>query len=349
MKILYHYPSLDSIYAHRTIFNGLKNAFQNLGHEFETLTSSDNFETKLSQFQPELFITSSHFWYRKYLDYEVLRSYRQKGLFVLTKIDFWKSPISAFRVNEARSMINDEKVKGLILDGLLGDAYFHVVEQDDMRMEGFSDTLGVNYHTIPWAADEYVLSNSFVQKFESDISYVGTNLPEKRKFFNEYVRPLANHYRLSIYGQDWTGMDRALGLAQKFGQYFNIKPLSKLQKPKLELCDEGAIYRSSTVSLNVHEEYQRKYGGDCNERTFKIPLSGGFQIVDNVACIGKYFKLGTEIIVGENASDWLEKVHYFIKNPDARMDIIRAGRERVLSEHTYRHRALQMLKIANLV
>ena len=134
-----------------------------------------------------------------------------------------------------------------------------------------------------------------------------------------------------------------MGWVQRGGQYFNIPYIRSLQKPKLSFNEEGDIYASSTISINIHEDYQRKFGGDCNERTFKIPVSGGFEITDDVACIRKYFIEGKEIIIAKNRNDWFEKIDYYIKNTDKRLPVIEAGRKRVLKEHTYHNRVNQML------
>ena len=345
MKVLYHIPSLDSIYAQRTIYHGFKNAFIDLGHEFQPFTADDNLVDILESYRPDLFITASHSYYRKYIDFDLLRRYRSEGLFVLVKIDFWDSPISAIRINEARSMKDDTKLLDLISSGDMGDAFFHVLEQDDPRMDGFKETTGHKYHTIPLAADKTLLKPIYDSRFKADISYVGSALPEKRKFFKDNVFSFGHKYNLRIYGQDWTHCDRALGWIQRGGQYFNVKLLAQIRKPKLALEDEARIYASSVVSVNVHEEYQRDYGGDCNERTFKIPLCGGFEVVDNVACIKRYFVSGKELIIAENSEEWVEMVQYYLKHPEKRELIIEAGRLRVLSDHTYHNRADQMITI----
>lgn len=345
MKILYHIPSLHSIYAQRTIYNGFRNAFLDMGHEFRPLTADDNSSEVFATYKPNLFITSSFFWYRKYLNLQELKHYREQGMFTLVKVDFWQSPLSKARVNEAPSLKNDKTVLELIRGNMLGDAYFHVVEQNDPRMEGFEQGTGHKYHTIPLAADATLLHPMPGQQFAADISYVGTYLSDKRDFFKKYVLPLARQYDLRLYGQDWTILDRGIGWLQRAGQFFNIPGLRSLRKPKLQLEDEAKIYASSTVSINVHEAYQRRFGGDCNERTFKIPLCGGFQVVDNVACIRKYFIPGIEVVIADNGDDWLEKIHHYLRHPEERLPIITEGRQRVLSEHTYHHRAAQMIDI----
>ena len=104
--------------------------------------------------RPRIFITCSHFLYRKQLDFELLQSWRrQHGLVLLTKIDFWSSPFPQRRINEAPSMKDDAEAKRLIKAGLLGDHYFHAVVQGDPRMEGFAAFAGQGYETVPLAAD----------------------------------------------------------------------------------------------------------------------------------------------------------------------------------------------------
>jgi len=347
MKVLYHIPSLNSIYAQRTIYHGFNNAFIDLGHEFLPFTADNNLSDMIETYRPDLFITASHSYYRKYIDFDLLAQYRREGLFVLVKIDFWDSPISALRINEARSMKDDTKLLNLISSGKMGDAFFHVLEQDDPRMDGFKQTTGHKYHTIPLAADKTLLKPIYDERFKADISYVGTALPEKRKFFKDNLYPLGHKYNLRLYGQDWTYLDRTLGWVQRAGQYFNVKILSRIRKPKLTFEEEAKIYGSSAVSVNVHEEYQRNYGGDCNERTFKIPLCGGFEVVDNVACIKKYFVSNKELIIAKNSEEWVAMVQYYLNHPKERELIIEAGKKRVLNNHTYQNRVDQMIKIKN--
>ena len=347
MRVAYHLPYPDTIYGLRTIYHGFKNAFEDLGHAFVPITPDHDLTSRLEAEQVNLFVTASHFVYRKYIDYRELARLRKRGLFVLTKIDFWKSPLGSMRFNEAKSLKDDPQLVHLIASGLLGDAYYHVVEQDDPRMDGFTRTTGHRYHTIPLAADKTLMDRATAEaRFEADISFIGSYLPEKRRYFQQTVFPLARKHRLRIYGQDWTRLDRTLGLVQRVGQYFNLPLIRSLQRPILGLEDEAKIYASSLISVNVHELHQRKFGGDCNERTFKIPLFGGFEITDDVACIRRYFKADEEIIVAHDEADWLGRIEHYLRHPEQRLPIIKAGRDRVLKEHTYHHRASQMVAIA---
>jgi spore maturation protein CgeB len=77
-------------------------------------------ECFLSEKKIDLFMTNSHFFYRKQLDYKILKKYRDNGLKVFTKIDFWDSPMDrSGRLNEAKSMKDDIEVVKLIEEGML--------------------------------------------------------------------------------------------------------------------------------------------------------------------------------------------------------------------------------------
>ncbi|MFH0829344.1 MAG: glycosyltransferase [Candidatus Kerfeldbacteria bacterium] len=345
MKIAYHYPNPDSIYAYRAIYHGFKNAFTDLGHEFHTFTANDSLADFLNQHRPDIFLTATHYYHKKFLDFELMKKYRNAGMRVCVRIDFWDSPLHRNRINEAKSLKDDRDTVALIKNGSYGDVFYHVVEQGDRRMEGFEKETGYAYHTVPLAADAVTLHGFFKDEFASDISYIGTNLPQKKEFFNKYLFPLKVRYRTKIYGQDWNLFDKATGFIQKIGQYYNIPGVKSFKKPPLSLEDEGNIYRSSTISVNIHEDFQREYGGDCNERTFKIPLCGGFEITDDVACIRKYFKEGEEIVIAKNRDEWYDKIDYYLKNPDKRVDIIAKGMQRVQRDHTYHNRARQIIEL----
>ena len=345
LKVLFQVPHVNTIYAGRTIFSGYKNAFIDLGHEFRSLTSADNHTKVFEEFSPNVLITSLSAYNFRYLDLDLVYKHKKRGLKVFSFIPFWKSPLSKLRINEQPGLSEDKDMLRILKSGKFGDVYFNVCEKEDERMAGFDQGTGYKHHTIPLAADKSMHFPEFDDRFACDISFLGTNLPEKRKFIKENVITLAKKYDLKLFGQDWTLTEQALSYADKFGRYFNVPLLNSFRKPNLKLEDERRIYNSSTVSLNIHEEYQKKYGGDCNERTFKIPASGGFEISDRVACIAKYLKEGEEIVIADGKKDLHDKIDFYIKHPAKRKKIIEAGRGKVLESHTYHNRVGELLKI----
>jgi len=349
-KFLFHIPQPTTIYAGRYILNGYKNTILMMGHDFKLISAeTENQEKEIDNFQPDIIFFGMNRYSIKFLDQKaILKAKKNHNAKIFINNPLWRSPLSKVRINETRSLEDDSYLVDIIKSGI-GDIYYNVCEQGDPRMEGFEKATGYKHYTIPLAADDKTIFPEYSERFKADISFIGTYLPEKRPFFEERVFPLKKNYNLRLYGQDWTFSDRIFGWVQKGGQYFNIPYLKSFRKPKLQLDDERKIYNSSLVSINVHEEYQRRFGGDCNERTFKIPLAGGFEITDDVACIRKYFKEGEEIVIAKDKDDWFDKINYYMKNPEKRIKIIEAGKRRVLKDHTYKNRVEKIIGIYNLI
>lgn len=348
MKILWHLPYKNINNAGRTIYVGYRNAFLDLGHSFETLSAEDRFSELYEKFKPDIFVSSLNKYHFKYLNLDYLKVFRKEGLVVFVNIPSWKDPSRKKRVNETFDIAGNSYLRDLVVKDRVADFYYGAYEEWDPRISDFEKETGQKYVTLPLAADRITLKSVRDKKFESDISFIGTNLPDKRKFFREYVYPLRKEYRVRLYGQGWTFLDRFLDDVGKFGKYFDIKFLGNLNTQKLSLNDEGKIYKSSGISINVHQISQREYGGDSNERTFKIPLCGGFELTDDVECIRKYFIEDKEIVIAKNKRDWFEKISYYLNNPEKRLPIIKAGRERVLKDHTYHNRVKKITELYNM-
>lgn len=341
IKILYHIPSLETVYAARFIYEGYKDAFLELGYPFKPLTSEDNLKDFLKEYRPDIFISSLNPYTLKFLDLDLLKEYRKKGMIFFNQIGLWNVSFNQFGSQSLRSQSG---LVNLIKKGLAGDIFFNWYQQDDPAMDGFTKATGYPFYTVILAANPKLYYNDFDKKFSSNISFVGSYLPEKRKFINERITPLRKKYAVSVYGSDWTFSNRMLGYIQKAGQYFNISLLKKVRKLPLSLDDERKVYSSSVISLNIHEDHQRKFGHDFNERTFKILACGGFEICDNIRVLRKYFS-EEELVIGENKNDWFDKIDYYLKNPEKRKAIIKTGQRKVLREHTYKNRVDQFISM----
>ena len=137
MKFLYHIPSVNTINAGRTYFEGYRSAILDLGHNFKPLTADDNLKDTISKYKPDIFITGLSPYTLKYLDLDALKSAKKKGLKVFVNVPFWKSPISKFRLNETGGISENQEWIKLISSGMFGDVYYNICEQGDKRMAGF--------------------------------------------------------------------------------------------------------------------------------------------------------------------------------------------------------------------
>jgi len=347
MKVVYQIPHLETVYAVRYIYEGYKNAFKDMGHEFRPYTAKDNLQNLLESFAPDIFISSLNSYNLKFLDLNLLKKYRKNGLALFMQIGPWNPQCDQFGAGGLRDRPSEI---ALIKNGLAGDIFFHWMQQDDPYMDGFSQATGYPFETILIAADKKRFFYEYDPQFACDIVFVGNYLPDKRKFFQQHLFPLINKYQVKIYGKDWSIKDRTLGFLQKIGRYFNIPILQSARSSAFQLAlnDEHKVYSSSLISLNIHEEHQRKYGSDFNERTFKIMASGGFEICDHVEVLRRYFN-EEELVIAENTRDWFDKIEHYIKYPDHRKRIIEKGQKKVLSEHTYHNRAQQMINLYQAV
>ena len=96
MRILYQINSLETVYAARFIYEGYKDAFLELGYEFRPYTASDNLEVILDEYNPDIFITSLNEYNLMYLNLDLLRKYRNRGLVMFTQISPWKRQNNQF-------------------------------------------------------------------------------------------------------------------------------------------------------------------------------------------------------------------------------------------------------------
>ncbi|MDR1012850.1 MAG: hypothetical protein LBL38_01110 [Lactobacillales bacterium] len=104
MKIVYHLPSLTTVNAYRTIYHGYKNAWEDLGHQFFTLTQdTPNQGDFLKKVQPDLILSSLNNYYLRFFDLEAVNYLRKKrgGCVLLIDTQKGTSPLIPTPVNEA--------------------------------------------------------------------------------------------------------------------------------------------------------------------------------------------------------------------------------------------------------
>jgi len=84
-----------------------------------------------------------------------------------------------------------------------------------------------------------------------------------------------------------------------------------------------------------------------NQRCYDVPAAGGFILTDDQPAILEQFDVGDEIVTFSSSEDLINKWLYFQQNSTERKARIEKCRQRVLNEHTYRHRVRRMLDCAN--
>lgn len=333
MRILLHLNNPLGLGADRWVVGGYRAAFEDLGHAVKYYTEKDNLQLIAATFHPDIFIVNSDIFRQESHGEELLKQMRQDKCFILLSVgeDYIKQ-------SDALKKLLREKVIDI----------FYTIYASEV-MGGFEASIGAPCLFLPLAANKKLHFPSAPDpRFQADISFVGANLSTKQHLFKGVLLPLAKKYTVAIYGSGWTMQDKVLRLMSGLGRKFKVFPLSdwaNKRRISISLEDERLVYASSKICVNFHEYNE---DGTCknlsNEREFKVPACGGFEMSDYVRGIERFFVPDKEIVIARTNEEWHSKVDYFMSHISEREAIRKAGHERVEKEHYYHHRAHAVLE-----
>lgn len=159
--------------------------------------------------------------------------------------------------------------------------------------------------------------------------FLGTRSPHREQLLSSAA---AVGVPILAVGNTWR---RGTGqMLRRRGAHPKVPAVRELQRPAAYEMAAGA-----PAAINIHENQD-----GFNLRTFEIPGSGGVQLIDRED-VQPLLEPGREVLVFHTAEELVELCQRAIRD-DRWGDTIReAGRQRVLAEHTFTHRAR---KIASL-
>ena len=103
------------------------------------------------------------------------------------------------------------------------------------------------------------------------------------------------------------------------------------------------VLHDSKMTLNHHIDIAETYAN--NLRLFEATGVGAMLITDWKVNLHEMFELGKEVVAYRSPEECLGLVKYYLEHDDEREAIARAGHERTLREHTYKHRMREFLDI----
>jgi len=176
---------------------------------------------------------------------------------------------------------------------------------------------------------------SFPELFEqADEGHALSSMAESEKYrliaellvSSEYrTRILRSLPEISVYGgSEWENI-LAAGQYQRQLDYYSETP---------------HVYQNSAININLTLTKNRF---DSNQRIFDIPLCGGFLLTDRKRNLRRHFVEGEEMVSFGSVEELRELISYYHNNPEQRSKITQRARERILKEHTYKHRMRVML------
>ena len=337
MKILYHIPYPKALGADRWIYEGWRDAFVDSGHEFFEITANDSIKDKIQNIEPHIFMSAMNI-----LDIDqdvpIIQKARRNGM----KLFLWIHWPPEDGLEAWNALLKKED---------MADVYFG--EREPEGMYDFIQATDKSYHVIANAANKKIhFPTESSKKYEYDIVFLGANLKKKQQLFSEILKPLSKKYNVGLFGPGWTLKDKILRVVQKFMRMLGMTSLSNWVNQlriTIPVNEERELYSSAKISLNFHE---REPDGSqphyiLNQRTFKIPACGGFEICDDVPALRRYFKENELVMATMDPQDWFSKIEHYITHDEERNKIIIKGTDRALRDHTYHNRVAQVLDLYN--
>jgi spore maturation protein CgeB len=160
-----------------------------------------------------------------------------------------------------------------------------------------------------------------------EVSFVGTVSPDHQQRI-ALLEAVAERYDLKLFGNP---------------------PQALPGSSRLHRCFQGEVWgadmyqalRRSRITLNSHIDMAGREAG--NMRLFEATGVGAFLLTDFKDNLHTLFAPDREVAVWRSIDDCLEAISRAINDNAERTAIARAGQARTMAQHTYRHRAAEIL------
>jgi spore maturation protein CgeB len=214
------------------------------------------------------------------------------------------------------------------------DHYF-VIQKGDF-LEQLNSAGCPRPYYLPLAADPDIhrpieLTPNEMEEFDSDISHVGAGYYNRRQLF-----PALLDYQFKLWGNDWEDSGSLRDVLQREGARLSTEETVK-------------VFNATRININLHSstyhEAVNPQGDFINPRTFEIAACGAFQLVDERLYLAENFRIGEEIATFANAGHLRDNVDHYLARPHERIQMAEAARRRILREHTYQHRLLELMGV----
>jgi hypothetical protein len=126
-----------------------------------------------------------------------------------------------------------------------------------------------------------------------------------------------------------------------------LSPINRKLKPYLKPAvfglDMYQVLHDSKVTLNIHADSSSRFAS--NMRLFEATGAGTCLLTDARPNMHELFETDKEVVTYSSHEECMEKVIWLMDNPEQREQIAKAGRARVLKQHTFELRAQRLNQI----
>jgi hypothetical protein len=184
-----------------------------------------------------------------------------------------------------------------------------------------------------WAADPELFAPQPVEK-DQDVFFYGYGDKFRREWIHELVGEPSRRLPdvdFTLGGRDFRG---DVGQARVIGDVpFNVFP--------------HAI-SAARINLNVTRRAHATVPASSTCRPFELAACGAAIVSNPHAGIERWFEPGRELLVVSDADEATAAYRALLDDPAQAEEMGRRARERVLDEHTYAHRARQILELVGI-
>lgn len=159
---------------------------------------------------------------------------------------------------------------------------------------------------------------------------------EDQKYFNDN-----NEFAADLIRKKVTAVEREIALMELSKQfptviYTNVKTADLPQIINYGYADYDTkmptIFQESAINLNIT---LRSIQSGISLRVLDILACGGFLITNWQKEIEEYFVIGEELVTFESLEDLITKTDYYLKHPEERIRIAKAGKKKVEEMFSY--------------
>jgi spore maturation protein CgeB len=115
-------------------------------------------------------------------------------------------------------------------------------------------------------------------------------------------------------------------------------------RDKLSYLDTNDVYSSAKIVLGFQNTES-----ELTSRTFEVLAARGFLLAPCTPAIKETFIPGKHLVCSHSPEETIELMDYFLNHEEERKKIALAGQMEVYLNHTYRHRAAEIVKIVRNV
>ena len=185
-------------------------------------------------------------------------------------------------------------------------------------------------HTVWYGADPAVFSPVSVPAQDLDLFFYGHGREYRSDWIDNMITTPSQQMRDTQFAVRGTDL----------GDLGNTKRLAYLSFSKLReyVC-------RSKINLCITRGAHAGVYASSSSRPFELAAMGACIVANPYKGIEEWFEPGKELIVVHSAEEAIERYQYLLANERERIAIGNAARERVLKQHTYRHRASELIDI----